>query len=550
MKTRFNSPFLVPALIAGLGLTLTCDYAAGASGVADLSLTASVSGTPPSKKGSSESNLIYSNLIYSITVSNAGPSAATGAVVSNQIPTNAIYTNGVSGEPFSIDVTFISATGGATPTNGVLLVNLGSLAVGATDSIQITVQVTNNGEPLGTFLVTNVFQVLADQTDPDLTNNSATVVAGADTTTYTTSTAEYNTTNTTTVNQQVDEYSTELIAKMPGGTVLFDQTFSAAYSNPAVQAAVARAAEDLTRAGAASYTGPAETSFLQTLVNSSSVTVPNSTNARISTTTTEYIGPQTLVVGNFGVVQGYTPFLTNWNGNPTYVSILTGGVDFDTFVFSLVDIYQTTTNTDTYLNKSVYEMMGTVGQADLSLSASAVPEPVTVGSNLLYTISVTNQGPSAASGVVVSNQIPANVTFISATGGATPTNGVLLVDLGSLAVGATNSIQIIEQPTAAGKITNFFQVFASQTDPVPTNDFATVVSTVAYAAPPPNLTIAHPGNSAVVSWPNTGSYTLQQNSNLAAANWTTSGYSITTANGTNRITITPPLGNLYFRLEQ
>ena len=65
----------------------------------------------------------------------------------------------------------------------------------------------------------------------------------------------------------------------------------------------------------------------------------------------------------------------------------------------------------------------------------------------------------------------------------------------------------------------------------------------------PNLVISHSGNSVIVSWPNTGSYTLHQNSNLAnGSGWTTSGYSITTANGTNSITITPPMGNLFFRL--
>jgi hypothetical protein len=65
-----------------------------------------------------------------------------------------------------------------------------------------------------------------------------------------------------------------------------------------------------------------------------------------------------------------------------------------------------------------------------------------------------------------------------------------------------------------------------------------------------NLTITFVGPaSVVVSWPDTGSYTLQQNSNLAAtAGWTTSGYTISTANGTNSVTITPPTGNLFFRL--
>jgi hypothetical protein len=65
----------------------------------------------------------------------------------------------------------------------------------------------------------------------------------------------------------------------------------------------------------------------------------------------------------------------------------------------------------------------------------------------------------------------------------------------------------------------------------------------------PNLTITFVSPDSVkVSWPNTGTYTLQQNSNLAGGSWATSGYTVTTANGTNSITITPPTGNLFFRL--
>ena len=69
----------------------------------------------------------------------------------------------------------------------------------------------------------------------------------------------------------------------------------------------------------------------------------------------------------------------------------------------------------------------------------------------------------------------------------------------------------------------------------------------------PNLIIVPNGaNSVKVLWPDpaTNSYTLQQNANLAAGNsWATSGYTITPANGTNSITITPPTGNLFFRLK-
>jgi hypothetical protein len=65
----------------------------------------------------------------------------------------------------------------------------------------------------------------------------------------------------------------------------------------------------------------------------------------------------------------------------------------------------------------------------------------------------------------------------------------------------------------------------------------------------PNLTITFVGpNSVIVSWPNTGSYTLQTNNNLSTSSWIGYGSTINTANGTNSVTITPLTGNLFFRL--
>jgi hypothetical protein len=76
-------------------------------------------------------------------------------------------------------------------------------------------------------------------------------------------------------------------------------------------------------------------------------------------------------------------------------------------------------------------------------------------------------------------------------------------------------------------------------------------SLIAVAQTPglPELTIARIGNNVIISWPSASRYTLQQNSNLAAAaGWAASGYTIATSNGTNSITITPPGGSLFFRL--
>jgi hypothetical protein len=65
----------------------------------------------------------------------------------------------------------------------------------------------------------------------------------------------------------------------------------------------------------------------------------------------------------------------------------------------------------------------------------------------------------------------------------------------------------------------------------------------------PNLSISFVRpNSVMVSWP-AGAYSLQQNSTLVGGTWTTSGYTVTTSNGTNSVTITPPVGSLFFRLK-
>jgi len=83
-----------------------------------------------------------------------------------------------------------------------------------------------------------------------------------------------------------------------------------------------------------------------------------------------------------------------------------------------------------------------------------------------------------------------------------------------------------------------------------TGGFWALISVVQTAGLP-NLTITFVApNSVKVSWPDTGTYTLQQNSSVAGGSWITSGYTITTSNGTNSITITPPTGNLFFRLKQ
>ena len=56
-----------------------------------------------------------------------------------------------------------------------------------------------------------------------------------------------------------------------------------------------------------------------------------------------------------------------------------------------------------------------------------------MGANLVYTITAANNGLSDATNVVVTDTLPANVNFVSATGGVTPdASGTLTFNLGNL----------------------------------------------------------------------------------------------------------------------
>ena len=114
---------------------------------------------------------------------------------------------------------------------------------------------------------------------------------------------------------------------------------------------------------------------------------------------------------------------------------------------------------------------------------------------------------------------------------------------GGISTGGTYQVTgTIGQPDASGAMTGGSYSL--------TGGFWSLISVVQTPGAPLLMITLNPQLSTVtVSWPNTGSYTLQQNSNLAASGgWAISGYVITTSNGTNSITITPPTGNLFFRL--
>ncbi len=86
----------------------------------------------------------------------------------------------------------------------------------------------------------------------------------------------------------------------------------------------------------------------------------------------------------------------------------------------------------------------TVGSAPvLALTLADAPDPVAAGGNITYTISFANTGNANATGVVVSDTVPANTTFVSATGGGTPASGVVSWSIGTLNAGTSGSVQLV-----------------------------------------------------------------------------------------------------------
>ena len=84
------------------------------------------------------------------------------------------------------------------------------------------------------------------------------------------------------------------------------------------------------------------------------------------------------------------------------------------------------------------------------LLAKPVQPSVFAASNLIYTISVTNFGPSSASGVVVTDSLPATVTFVSATGGGLNNSGIVNWSLGTLTNGQTSNVTLTVTAPASG----------------------------------------------------------------------------------------------------
>lgn len=116
--------------------------------------------------------------------------------------------------------------------------------------------------------------------------------------------------------------------------------------------------------------------------------------------------------------------------------------------------------------------------ADLSIAKSDDIDPIIAGSQLTYSVTVSNAGPSAATNVVVTDTLPAGVTFVSTSGCTEDPNGVAICSLSDIASGVNASYTIVVDVDAGttGTITNSASV-SSDTDDPDTNNNSTTEDT-------------------------------------------------------------------------
>jgi uncharacterized repeat protein (TIGR01451 family) len=127
--------------------------------------------------------------------------------------------------------------------------------------------------------------------------------------------------------------------------------------------------------------------------------------------------------------------------------------------------------------------------ADLSITKVDSPDPVVAGALLTYTVTVSNAGPDDAFDVVVTDNLPAELTLISTAGCAEDANGVPTCSLGQIAAGGSAEytiVAMVDQALAHNTLlTNAASVVTSSFDPDEANNITvpptvTTVITEAY----------------------------------------------------------------------
>jgi uncharacterized repeat protein (TIGR01451 family) len=147
-----------------------------------------------------------------------------------------------------------------------------------------------------------------------------------------------------------------------------------------------------------------------------------------------------------------------------------------------------------------------VAQADLQIAKSDSADPVFTGDSFIYTLTVSNGGPSGAQDVVATDTLPGGVTYVSDDCGASPATQVLTWNIGTLANGSSAVCNVtVTAPGSPGTVTNSAGVSATTHDPDASDNSVSEETSVLN---PPDLSIAKDDGGVEIGAGGTITYTL------------------------------------------
>ncbi len=368
--------------------------------VIDLSLTKTVNQARPN---------LGENITFTLTVANAGPSAASGVVINDVLPAG---------------LTFVSST----PTQGTYDQGngnwaVGNIAVGSTASLAIVATVTNAGSKTNTAEVT-----AANQTDSDSTpaNGSATEDDRA----------------SVSITPAIADLALTKTVSNASPSVGQNVTFTVRVSNTGPDPASGVVVKDLLPTGMTFVSSTATTGTYDSATGL--WTVGSLANA--GTATLQIVA---------------TPNSVDTKTNTAEVTA-TNQSDPDS-----------TPNNNIVGEDDQASVVINPQQIDLSVTKTVDNPAPNRGQNATFTITVTNAGPSTATGVALTDRLPTGLTFVSASPSiGSFAAGTRVWTVGNLASGASATLTLVARANTTGAITNVIEVTAanqSDVDSTPNN---------------------------------------------------------------------------------
>ncbi|HEU4889596.1 MAG TPA: DUF11 domain-containing protein, partial [Thermoanaerobaculia bacterium] len=360
-------------------------------------------------------------VVYTITLTNNGPDAATNVVVTDTLPASLLFQS--ISEPAGFD-----CTTPAVGASGTITCTAASMAASTTATFTLIVQVAGNA----TGTINNTATATSDTDDNNGGNDSGSAppvaVGGA-------GTADLGVTK-----------STNTTTASAGDPVTY--TITVTNNGP-----------DAANEVVVSDTLPPSLLF------------QSITPAATFTCTTPAAGTSGTITCTGGpLANGATATFTL---NTTVAPGATGSISNGVSVSSSAS--------DSNGGNSTATAPGViVGEADLSITKTTNVTQTQTGNTINYTITVTNNGTDPALNVIVNDDLPAGLQFISATPSQGTCSGTdpFSCNLGTLAGGATATIALQALVTAtSGTVTNTATVTSDTDDDTPGNNTGTSPAT-------------------------------------------------------------------------